>query len=394
MTATQFLELIASVSLQAVVVVAATYWLGRVTDNERIRCRLWTVCYSLLLLLVVNAAVLPHVRLLQPIRPLTRPLAAEIVSLELQLGAILFWGWILGAAGSLTLLGYRVLQAERFLRTCRAIDPDVVSLTVATGEAADGQTPTIDRRAVKLVSTAVAAPPFCWQFHQPYIVIPDNMLTYEQDGLKFILRHELAHLRTGHPLQLFLQRLVEILFWFHPVVWWASREWSMAREFQCDDEAVESRGDIVQYLKTLLTIVEQTAREERPLATLAFVRNRCEMAERSRRLVRLAQQDTPATSSENSTPHAGFATALLLTAGLANVLLVWLPVNVLASPESHCSPWPTWSARVLNDFGIKARDFEVYDHRYALHELYDDDNRIEHAAAPSHTSTVLNPPAN
>ena len=377
MTPTQFLELIVSVSLQAVVVVAATYWIGWLTNSERLRCRLWTVCYALLMLLVVNAAILPHVRLMQPMRPLTRPLATEVVTLELQIGRVLFWGWALGTVGAVTLLIYRMILAERFLRSCRAVDPDVVSLTaIASGEAA-GKHPQVDRKDIRLVSAAVAAPPFCWQFHQPYIVIPDNLLTYEQDGLKFILRHELAHLRTRHPLQLFLQRSVEILFWFHPVVWWASREWSMAREFLCDDEAIESRGDIVQYLKTLLTIAEQTARDDRPSATLAFVRNRCEMAERSRRLVRLAQQDTPATSSHKSTPRAGFATALLLATGLASVLLVWLPVNVLASPESHWSPWPTWSAGVLNDFGVKARDYEVYDHRYALHELFDVDDPNE-----------------
>lgn len=388
MTATQFLELIASVSLQAVVVVAATYWLGRVTDSERMRCRLWTVCYSLLLLLVVNAAVLPHVRLLQPMRPLTRPLAAEIVSLELQLGQVLFWGWILGVAGSLTLLVYRVLQAERFLRTCRAVDPDVVSLDAIDRANTDGQTLVIDRQAVKLVSTAIVTPPFCWQFHQPYIVVPDSLLTYEQDDLKYILRHELAHLRTGHPLQVFLQRSVEILFWFHPMVWWASREWSLAREFLCDDEAVESRGDIVRYLKTLLTIVEQTANDERPMATLTFVKNRCEMAERSRRLVRIAQQDIPAESSRPTTRRVGIAMATLLATALVTVLFVWMPVNVLASPNSHWSPWPTWSAGVLNDFGVKARDFEVYDHRYALHELYDESARTE-----STSPTPLQSPA-
>lgn len=370
MTATQFLELLASVSLQAVVVVAATYWIGRFTDNERTRCRLWTVCYSLLLLLIMNAAVLPHVRLLHPMRPLTRPLAAEIVSLELQLGQVLFWGWILGAVGSLTLLVYRVVQAERFLCSCRAVDPDVVSLAGVTGENADNRSPVIGRRAVKLVSTPILTPPFCWQFHQPYIVIPDSLLTYEQDDLKYILRHELAHLRTGHPLQVFLQRSVEILFWFHPMVWWASREWSLAREFLCDDEAVESRGDIVRYLKTLLTIVEQTASDDRPMATLTFVRNRCEMAERSRRLVSIAQQDAPEESPHTTTRRSGVATAALLTTAFATVLFVWLPVNVLASPSSHWSPWPTWSADVLNDFGVKARDFEVYDHRYALHELF------------------------
>ena len=383
MTATEFLELFVSVSLQVAVVIAATYWIGKLIESEHSRCQLWTVCYSLLLLLVINAAVLPHVRLLQPLRPLTRPLAAELVSLELQLGRVLFWLWAAGGAGSLGLFIYRAAQATKFLRACQAVDPDLVSLPVVTDGKSNRQASQIDGRVIRLVSTSARTPPFCWQFHQPYIVIPESLLTYEPDSLKYILRHELAHLRTGHPLQVFLQRLVEFLFWFHPMVWRASREWSLAREFLCDDEAVESRGDIVRYLKTLLTIVEQTASGDRPSATLTFVRNRCEMAERTRRLVRMAQRESPATSPDQSARRAKAATAGLLAIAVVTVLLMWVPVNVLASPASHWSPWPTWSARLLNDFGVKARDFEVYDHRYAMHELYDDslEQRLQSAPA-------------
>jgi hypothetical protein len=140
MTPTQFLEVIVSVSLQATLVVAAAHWSGRLTENERTRCRLWTLCYMLLLVLVVNAAVMPHVRLLLPMRPLTRPLAAEIVAIELQLGRILFWAWFVGGVASLGLLIYRSIQAEKFLRTCRAVDPDVVSLGTVIGDSSNDRT--------------------------------------------------------------------------------------------------------------------------------------------------------------------------------------------------------------------------------------------------------------
>ncbi len=55
-------------------------------------------------------------------------------------------------------------------------------------------------------------------------------------------------------------------------------------------------------------------------------------------------------------------------------MFAWLPVNVLASPSSNWSPWPAWSARVLNDFGVKARDFEIHDQAFDLHEFDDDDD--------------------
>ena len=138
------------------------------------------------------------------------------------------------------------------------------------------------------------------------------------------------------------------------------------------------------------SIVEQTARGDRPMATLSFVRNRCEMAERSRRLVRIAQQEHRA-ESPVTTRQTGFATALLLVVEAVSIAFVWLPINVLASPASYWSPWPTWSAGVLNDFGVKARDFEVFDHRYALHELYDEDRLTDPVSSTNLTSPANQP---
>jgi hypothetical protein len=52
--------------------------------------------------------------------------------------------------------------------------------------------------------------------------------------------------------------------------------------------------------------------------------------------------------------------------------LVWLPVDVLASPRANRWPWPMWNADVLHDFGIQVRDFERFDTRFELHELLDE----------------------
>jgi bla regulator protein blaR1 len=383
MTPTLFLELIASVSLQAAIVVTATHWIGRLTDDERTQSRLWTGCYALLLMLVFAAAVLPHVRLFQTFRPLARPLAAEIVSLELQVGRVLFFGWLIGCFVSFGLFIYRTIQAEKFLRTCRPVDPDLISLGAVVSHEGHGAEPQINRHTVKLVSSPAITSPFCWQFHRPYIVIPDSLLTYEDDNLKFILRHELAHLRTGHPIQVFLQRSVEIIFWFHPMVWWASHESALAREFMCDDEAVETRSEIVAYLKTLLTIVEQNAVNEGPqVGSLAFVRNRNVMAERARRLVHAAQQPTTPGRSPLTQRLLSRAAPAMLVAATCIASILWLPINVLASPEARWSPWPEWTAHVLHDFGVQTRDFEVYDHRYALHELFGDEP-VQRESQPS-----------
>ena len=64
--------------------------------------------------------------------------------------------------------------------------------------------------------------------------------------------------QANHPLQLFLQRIVEILFWFHPLIWWASRQAAWSREFHCDAAAVTTaeRGGVLP--RGLLRMAEQT----------------------------------------------------------------------------------------------------------------------------------------
>ena len=44
-------------------------------------------------------------------------------------------------------------------------------------------------------------------------------------------------------------------------------------------------------------------------------------------------------------------------------LTIWLPLNPHASRRASWSPWPAWSARVLNASGIEVRDYEVDGHR-------------------------------
>ena len=119
MTAIQFLELVVSLSVQVALVVIVAQWLGRLLNSERMQCRLWTVCYVVLLVLVVAALLLPHPRLFQPWASVGTQNAATIVPVEMQLGRVLFFVWLAGAAVSLMLFAVRSFQANRFLNTCQ-----------------------------------------------------------------------------------------------------------------------------------------------------------------------------------------------------------------------------------------------------------------------------------
>lgn len=365
MTSTQFLELVVSLSVQVSVVIITTHWLGKLVNSERAQCRLWTVCYVVLLMLMFVAVLFPHPRFFQPWASIDSQNASTIVSLEMQAGRVLFFVWLAGTTLSLLVFLYRALQVNQFLKTCRAVDPKQYAFAENLN-VVNGNTESNIKSQVKLLSSNRLKTPFCSQFHRPYIVIPEYLLEFETQKINFILRHELEHLKTGHPLQLFLQRLVETIFWFHPMIWWASQESSLTREFACDEAAIDSPQEIAQYLRTLLTIIEYGASQQDESPTpLAFGRGKSIIAHRARRLTEIARNHRiPRPFEISGTKASG---CLVFVAALIG--MIWLPVDVLASPRANWSPWPSWTAGALHDFGFSPNDFDVYSRHTELHEL-------------------------
>ena len=71
-----------------------------------------------------------------------------------------------------------------------------------------------------------------------------------------MLAHELAHVRRHDYLVNALQAIVETLLFYHPAVWWCSRQIRIEREHCCDDMVVEACGDRVVYATALAQLEE------------------------------------------------------------------------------------------------------------------------------------------
>jgi len=366
MTPGQFLEFIVSVSIQATLVVCSTYWLCRVVDVPRLQCRLWATCHVLLILLFVTGLTLPHLRAIHPWHSLTPDVTEQLVVTSSAVGRVVLVGWIIGAATSILLLVREWSRAFRFVRSCRpagerekSLANQVEQLSVQGDRRRGRQAP-----PVRLLLSTKIGSPFCCEWHQPLLVLPEFMRDCDPEAIKCIARHELEHLRSGHPLQLFIERLVATVFWFHPVVWWAAQHSSMAREFACDDAAVSGRREVISYLKILLEVAERGMSEEVEGALLFFGRGASAIARRGRRLVRRVESAVGVSGRRSS----WWMQPLLVTAALA-ASCVWAPIDALASARTAWSPWPRWSANVLRGFNLSVRDFEPYDRGTRLHEL-------------------------
>jgi len=76
----------------------------------------------------------------------------------------------------------------------------------------------------------------------PVVLLPAALLRrLEPAQFEAVMEHEREHIARNDVLKDHLHRLVETLFWFHPLVWWIGRRLVDERERACD-EGVLSRG--------------------------------------------------------------------------------------------------------------------------------------------------------
>lgn len=100
--------------------------------------------------------------------------------------------------------------------------------------------------------------PLCLGVWRPLIVLPTALIAGAPSAvIEAALLHELAHLRRHDPLLMLVQSIVESLFFFHPAIWWLSREARGLREHCCDEIAATALGDALGYARAL-TALERT----------------------------------------------------------------------------------------------------------------------------------------
>jgi bla regulator protein blaR1 len=73
---------------------------------------------------------------------------------------------------------------------------------------------------------------------RPLVLLPAGQ-TLSSEELSMALAHELAHLRRGDLWLGWVPAMAQCLFFFHPLVRWAMREYAVYREAACDAQAVQ-----------------------------------------------------------------------------------------------------------------------------------------------------------
>lgn len=107
-------------------------------------------------------------------------------------------------------------------------------------------------RPVRLLVSDLVDSPLVLGFWRAVILVPAAaLLSLPEASLEAVLAHELAHVRRRDFLVNFLQNLAEVIFFFHPAVWWLSREIRAEREHCCDDAAAAHCGGGLRFAQAL-----------------------------------------------------------------------------------------------------------------------------------------------
>ena len=186
-------------------------------------------------------------------RPVTDP--AQKATRYIPVTTILFYGYLAGAAAFLL---YEGVSYARFRRTVRRWSGSVTrgdyrALLDETARSLSVNAPKM------LICEAVTTPAVTGLF-RPTLLLPHER--YELPELRYILRHELCHLKRHDMLLKLVLLAANAMHWFNPVVYLMLRQADEDIELACDSAATDDldRAERAAYSRTLLAAVQSNVR--------------------------------------------------------------------------------------------------------------------------------------
>ena len=186
-------------------------------------------------------------------RPVTDP--AQKATRYIPVTTILFYGYLASAAAFLLCQGVSYVRFRRTVRRWRSgvTRGDYRALLQDTARSLNVTAPEM------FVCEAISTPAVTGLF-RPTLLLPHE--GYDLNELRYILRHELCHLKRRDMLLKLVLLAANAMHWFNPVVYLMLRQADEDIELACDSAATDGldRAERAAYSRTLLAAVQSHVR--------------------------------------------------------------------------------------------------------------------------------------
>jgi len=170
----------------------------------------------------------------------------------------------------------------------------------------------VDRK-VELLQSGFVNTPIAVGFIKPLIIVPASVfMQMDPRQLECIIAHELIHIRRYDCLVNVFQSVVEILFFYHPAVWWISAEVRREREFAADAAVLKASDDNVVYATALANLEEIRHLTKRDAPSMAMAANGGNLMQRIQRILNKKTETSHATSVWSTGMAVALISVLLL----------------------------------------------------------------------------------
>ncbi|KQS25347.1 M56 family metallopeptidase [Dyadobacter sp. Leaf189] len=169
-------------------------------------------------------------------------------------------------------------------------------------------------KSVEFKETARILTPMVIGALSPVILIPIGFLTgFSTSQVEAILAHELAHIKRNDYLVNMLQSFVEVVFFFHPAIWWLSDRVRAEREHCCDDIALAVCGDKMSLAHALVKVAEW---QSAPRMAMAFASKKPLLLNRVQRVLGISPKKS---GGLGTLPLVLFAISLVVAVSVYSV---------------------------------------------------------------------------
>ena len=159
-------------------------------------------------------------------------------------------GWIIGVC----VIGTWNLGGAWQLRRLRRIGTSKVAVEIKQlGSGLAGKMKI--KRHIEICESALVQVPTVIGWFKPLILLPGSAVTgLDPVQLQALLAHEMAHIKRYDFLINIYQTVIETLGFYHPGIWWISRQIRIERENCCDDIAIAVTQNRKEYATALFTM--------------------------------------------------------------------------------------------------------------------------------------------